>query len=295
MSKTGAGFLFLVVPRGATTIGTGTARVSRARISTIAIACAIGGCVSEPPPQPKPKPSVQVVTPPPPTPNPHGKWVAVVGTSRVDDSKTVTLTLDANETINGWPSKVVRPKLVLRCQEHRTDAYIETGMAADIEHGVDGATVTLRFDRSKAFSIEAGRSTDNEALFLPNAVARIRQMAQGDRLLFRFTPYNSSPQETTFELTGLSAAIAPLEEACGWKVVTPTPAPPKAITRAVIDGLAIGTAFEDVKRQIGPQTEDLTNPGWIMMYVWRRPSDVKVTLTFTEGKLSDKKIEGPLK
>ncbi len=37
-----------------------------------------------------------------------------------------------------------------------------------------------------------------------------------ETMVFRFTPFNSPPQETSFALHGLSIAAKPLKDACGW-------------------------------------------------------------------------------
>jgi type VI secretion system protein VasI len=90
-------------------------------------------------------------------------------------------------------------------------------MRADVEAGnLDHSTVLLRFDKEPAKSYNASHSTDGEAVFLPGAVGLIRTMAKHERMLFRFTPFNSPPQETTFDLRGLNAALSPLKKACGW-------------------------------------------------------------------------------
>jgi hypothetical protein len=43
-------------------------------------------------------------------------WTVQRAASRMDDTKTVTLTLQAAEAISGWPNKTVVPRLVLRCK-----------------------------------------------------------------------------------------------------------------------------------------------------------------------------------
>lgn len=146
-----------------------------------------------------------------------GKWVRQDSASAADDTKTVVLVLDADAAIQGWPGRRETPTLIVRCQEGKTETYINTRMRPDVESGhLDGATVLLRFDKEVARPYRAGKSTDGEALFLPGAVPMIRSMAQHDRMLFRFTPFNSPPQETTFDLRGLSTALPPLQKACGW-------------------------------------------------------------------------------
>ncbi|ASM76020.1 hypothetical protein VITFI_CDS0241 [Vitreoscilla filiformis] len=44
----------------------------------------------------------------------------------------------------------------------------------------------------------------------------MKKMAEGSTLLFEFVPFNSSPQMTTFQISGLGVALKPLREACKW-------------------------------------------------------------------------------
>lgn len=144
------------------------------------------------------------------------KWIVSSETSRIDDSKTVILRLRAENEVAGWPGKSVTPSLVIRCKERQTEAYFVTGMSPMVEYGTDGATITLRIDKTAAFKLRAGKSTDGEALFLPSAVSQIKRMMTGSVLLFEFVPFNSSPQMATFQIAGLSDAVKPVKEACKW-------------------------------------------------------------------------------
>jgi len=146
-----------------------------------------------------------------------GRWVVKSDVSKMDDSKTVTLSLRASAPVSGWPNKTVTPTLILRCKEGEVSAYVATGMAANVERGnLEGATVLVRFDKEPAREMNTGQSTDREALFLRDAKELIEEMEGRQTMLFRFTPFNSAPQETSFVLEGLSVASKPLKEACGW-------------------------------------------------------------------------------
>lgn len=145
-----------------------------------------------------------------------GKWSISTETSPVDDSKNVYVTLNAESEFSGW-MKHETGRLVLRCKEKRTDAYVRTGMAAQPEYGLtQEVTVTVRYDKEKAREIRMSQSTDNEALFFPNAIGEIKSMMKHKELLFRFTPFNSASSLTTFKIEGLNEAIKPLRAACKW-------------------------------------------------------------------------------
>lgn len=159
-----------------------------------------------------PTPAVTRTPTPPPV---GGKWDVSTDTSSFDDSSTVVLSLDAERPIEGFLESY-RPTLILRCQERQIEAYVVTGMAADVEAGnFDGATVRIRLDDAAAETLNTGRSTDDKALFFENAPQLINRLAQADRLLFSFTPYNASPAETSFDLRGLDEVLPQLRTACG--------------------------------------------------------------------------------
>lgn len=150
-----------------------------------------------------------------PTPPPvGGKWDVTTDSSAFDDSPRVVLSLDAERQIEGF-LKSYRPVLILRCQEGEIEAYIVTGMAADVEAGnFDGATVRIRMDDGAAETLNTMRSTDDEALFFENATQLISRLESAERLLFQFTPFNASPTETSFDLRGLSEVLPQLRAAC---------------------------------------------------------------------------------
>ncbi len=151
---------------------------------------------------------------PSPAPSASGKWVVTQDKSSFDDSTTVVLALDADADISG-PLGDVRPTLVVRCKEHQKEIYVVTEMQPDVESdNLDGATVRLRFDSDAAQSVNTSKSTDGEALFLPNAQQYINALLKHEHMVFGFTPFNESPKEMTFDLRGLSEVIQPLNEAC---------------------------------------------------------------------------------
>lgn len=154
-----------------------------------------------------------------PVPDPvdfSSKWSVSTSTSKIDDSTVVVVKVKADSAIEGWPSKSETPTLILRCEDRKTEAYIVTNMRPNVEYGTDGATITLRIDKSPAFKLHTSKSTDGEALFLPSSINQIKRLMTGSSLFFQFVPFNSSPQSTTFPIAGLAEAIKPLRATCKW-------------------------------------------------------------------------------
>lgn len=147
------------------------------------------------------------------------EWHSHTKQSPIDDSINVYLSIDANKAISGWPHDNVTPSLHIRCKENETNVYINLGMRPTTEYGsygADYAYLRLRHDDDKAYKEKFSVSTDGEAVFFSSPVPTAKKMLKHKTLLVEFTPYNSSPQMTSFDLSGLGEKITPLKEACHW-------------------------------------------------------------------------------
>lgn len=154
----------------------------------------------------------------PPAPaEPRGQWKGGAGgSSPRDDSPTVSYLLESPDDIAGWLTHD-KPRLVIRCQERRTEVYVDIGMSASVEFGKSKRhTVRVRFDDAPASREEWSDSTDDKALFAPNPIALARRAARAKTLAFEFTPFNAGTQVATFALTGSDAVVAHVAATCGW-------------------------------------------------------------------------------
>jgi len=149
----------------------------------------------------------------------EGRWTVAAETSPVDDGLNVFVSVRAEGTVTGWPEVTYRPELWFRCQEGVSSAFVVTGMDPHVEwhkNSLEWATVTVRFDGDPATEVAARKSTDGRGLFLTERPADIEAMVGHDSMFFRFTPFRSAPAATTFDVSGLEAALQPLRLACGW-------------------------------------------------------------------------------
>lgn len=146
----------------------------------------------------------------------RGKWVKKVTINPMDDTKTVTLSVDANDKYQGWLGSH-RPTLVLRCQSNKTEVALQNKSQASVEYGrFHQHTVTLRYDDAPSKKVITSESTTGEALFLPSAIPNIKKMLEADTLLYEFTPFNANPATVSFDLRGLEEEIGSLRGTCGW-------------------------------------------------------------------------------
>jgi hypothetical protein len=148
------------------------------------------------------------------------KWSLSGGSSSFDDSKRVTLTLLASNQITGWPGVTRTPALILRCQERKTEAFINVGMQGKIAfggYGQDlGTSMRGRYDKGEVFHYLMTKSTDGQAFFFPKPGREIQTMMKHSSLVMEFTPFDSNPVEIRFDIADLTEAIKPLRDACSW-------------------------------------------------------------------------------
>jgi type VI secretion system protein VasI len=163
------------------------------------------------------------------------KWQVTEERSPMDDSQTVVLTLDSENGVQG-PSGIVKPSLIVRCQQKKTAVYVVTGMAASIEEDVEGGPsdfhkVGLRLDDAPAIYSHWGESNDHKALFASDqiydakgetsafsggAIKFAKKLFQASMLTFQFTPFDGTTQVARFDLRGLDPHLHKLAETCGW-------------------------------------------------------------------------------
>jgi len=74
--------------------------------------------------------------------------------------------------------------------------------------------LTIRLDDAKASEVLASVSNFREGTFSPNVSGFVRELAGVNRLVFRYTPFQSEPVTTTFSLAGLSEPLSLVEGAC---------------------------------------------------------------------------------
>lgn len=137
-----------------------------------------------------------------------GKWQVSVDVNPIDDSKTVTLVLDADSGKNRWGTTVF---LVARCKSNSTELYIGWNDYLGRE-----ADVLSRVGDNKAVTERWNLSTDRESTFHRKAIPFLKEMLTSTKLVAQVTPYIESPVTAVFNTSGLENAIKPLRETCSW-------------------------------------------------------------------------------
>jgi hypothetical protein len=134
----------------------------------------------------------------------------------MDGTRTVVASLPAENTIQGWPSQTVRPRLGFRCKEGEVEAHVAAGLRPEVESDPDVTTALIRLDDDAPVAAALAHSTDGKGLFFRYPVNVALELFGRRRMIFRFTPFNSNPQEAVFDVRGFEAALRPVGEACEW-------------------------------------------------------------------------------
>lgn len=143
-----------------------------------------------------------------------GKWQVSTKVSPVDDSENVFVGLSANESFRSQFGESVTPDLYITCREKKTELYINW----DTYLGLNETQMLYRLDKQKAKTKTWDISSDTKAVFYRgNVIEFVKALTQANGMYVQITPYNDSPVNVTFDLTGLSEALKPLQKACGWK------------------------------------------------------------------------------
>ena len=143
------------------------------------------------------------------TPGGVGEWQLSGETNPVDDTRTVILHLVATSGQSVYGQPIV---MVLRCQTHKTEVYVDWGSYLG-----DDAVVTTRVGSGDAKTKLWDVSTDHTGTFYHgDKVAFIKDLMAVDRFVAQLTPYNANPITAVFEVTGLPTAVQALREDCGW-------------------------------------------------------------------------------
>ncbi len=146
---------------------------------------------------------------------PRGRWHSTSWRSEMTDFVNHGLSVDANRAVRDRFGRAATPHLTIRCMEDTTAVYLN----AEEFVGTDELRVELRVDQAQATTDSWRISTDRYSFGLwrgRQAIPFVRSLLDADRLAVRYTPYGEGTRTVVFDVTGLSVAIEPLRNACGW-------------------------------------------------------------------------------
>lgn len=145
-----------------------------------------------------------------------GKWRLNTSRNPIDDSKTVTISLEAKSGVSNYGKPIV---FIGRCKSNVTEAYVDWGdyLGDDSRDGSDWKHVTVRVGKATARSERWGVSTDHKATFAPDWAGRLlKDIIDKDTMVLQTTPYGESPTTAIFDVRGLRGVLGTLAGTCGW-------------------------------------------------------------------------------
>lgn len=137
---------------------------------------------------------------------PSAGWFENAATWTGNARRGIAYELAARNETQVW-MKVVRPVLVVRCVQGRTDAFVFTDSAASMEAQDEDHTVRISFDGEAVRTERWPDSSAHDALFAPEGARFAAELMKAATLRFGYTPHNAAPVVAHFDVTGLSEKI----------------------------------------------------------------------------------------
>lgn len=149
-------------------------------------------------------------------------WLLLESTNKMDNTPEVVLRKDGTDGAT----------LTIRCVERKTEAYVNTDTI------LDNSNVRIRFDDSAPVRQGWGKSTDDKALFAPDAVTLARELAKAHTFLVEFTPFRERGRTVSFDVSGLDTKLQKISETCDWNSVDKSRARARAADAALRERVA---------------------------------------------------------
>lgn len=127
--------------------------------------------------------------------------------------KGIALELAAGNETPVW-MRTVRPLLVVRCVDRRTDVFVFTDSAAAMEARDEDHAVRITFDDGEERSERWPDSSAHDALFAPDGARLLAELNRARTMSFGYTPHNAAPVTARFDLAGLRERLAPAARYC---------------------------------------------------------------------------------
>jgi len=146
-----------------------------------------------------------------------GKWKVAFEESPINGKQNVYLSLPANEYIMNPAGKFIRPSIVLRCMEGKTEGYTVWNQPL----GLKEIPVTTRIGEQDAVESQWLLSLDKEGAFIPDPQKLALQMIGQKTFFIKVWPNGANPLQAVFDIRGLETAAQALSKACHWPGITP--------------------------------------------------------------------------
>ena len=136
----------------------------------------------------------------------------------MDDSSSISVEKNSENTVSGW-LKTLRPTLIIRCLENKTDVIFNTGSSFTPVYGeYNKAKIRYRIDNKNPITQYWSESTDNDAAFAPKAISLIKSLKNSEKLRIEFNPFNANPAVAEFDMRGIKIHLEEISKTCNWNL-----------------------------------------------------------------------------
>lgn len=143
-----------------------------------------------------------------------GVWSVSAEEDEFNGSKNVYFGNKSLDYFIGHFEQKKYPVMWVRCKDNKTDVIInfDTTMTC-----FDGKKIGLKFDNDKPYYEYWTASTSCDALFARNPVNLLKKMANKNKLIVKFTPFQRGDINVSFDLTGIDKVKDKISGVCHWK------------------------------------------------------------------------------
>lgn len=139
-------------------------------------------------------------------------WVIEKSISPLDDTTSISLTVNARETLQSYGNKKIRPIFFVSCDTVGSTVMFSTG-----QYFARGyKQFVTRIGKGKANSLNWRMNKEGESAYLEGPrQAFIQALIDSDRLAIQYGSRTEPDKVLTFDLTGLNHESSELKAACG--------------------------------------------------------------------------------
>lgn len=134
--------------------------------------------------------------------------------SQMDGKKSVSYAIESITTLKNSLDMDKKAKLVFRCDNNKTDAFI---LWPSFVGYLDEKKVEIKVDDGKVIKSFWYPAGNGDGVFSKEPIKWMKSLLGKKRMIVRLAAHNRIPEEVTFYIDGVDAAITEISNSCGWK------------------------------------------------------------------------------
>lgn len=150
-------------------------------------------------------------------PEPQTTWLISEKASPMDDTPKVSILGETRDTITTRFGMTYNPVLILRCEDHTLDVFVNARTTLDgfwEKRKASVHEIRLRLDDDTPWTTDFSYSTSGEAVFFAYPKGVYNQLARAERVAVELQPNEMGQQAVVFDLAGMKEHLPALKRAC---------------------------------------------------------------------------------